>query len=264
MRAEIYYPPGANATGRRILQAIFAASPAAGIEARKVDRYIGNAEVLVMWGVGAPGRSQIRDRHVKAGGHVLLWDIGFFKRCKIYGQCKVSINDDYATRWLDRTEPKPDRWERVKLTLDDVHDPKGHIVLAGVGPKQHAYMAGKIDHWERNKLDELRRRFPGRRIVYRPKPMRPFVPLPCETDNESPIADVLRGAALAVCMHSNVAIDAVLAGVPFESEDGVSTWLRGKPYTTETRLDFVRRIARWQYRQSEMVEAWKFLRGIIG
>jgi hypothetical protein len=87
--------------------------------------------------------------------------------------------------------------------------------------------------------------------------------LACETDATSDIADVLRGAALAVCHHSNVAVDAVLAGVPFESDDGVSTWLRNKPFTRETRLDFCRRIARWQYKRGEMVEAWRFLRTIV-
>ena len=255
-------PPGTNATGRKILKFIVDHAPEAGVEARFTERYTGSTPWLVMWGVGAPGRSEIRDRHVAAGGVAALWDIGFFKREKLNGHCKVSLNQDYATKWIDRTEPEPERWDALEIALRDDYDPGGHIVLAGVGPKQHAYQSGKIDTWERDRLNELRRRFPGRRIVYRPKPRRPYIPLPCETDNKSDIEDVLRGASLAVCHHSNVAIDAVLAGVPFESDDGVSTWLRGKEYTHATRLDFVRRLARWQYKAVEMTQAWLFLRSI--
>lgn len=263
MDAEIFMPHGTNATGRVILRAIVDAAPAAGVRVNVIERYTGRTKWLVIWGVGAPGRAVVRDKHVRAGGLVALWDIGFFKRCKISGHCKVSINQDYATNWLDRTEPQPERFATLDLALRNDHDPSGHIILAGIGPKQHDYMRGKIDNWERNKLLELRRRFPGRRIVYRPKPRRPFIQLPVETDATSEIEDVLRGAALAVCHHSNVAVDAVLAGVPFESDDGVSTWLKGKPYTEETRLDFCRRIARWQYKSTEMIEAWNFLRSTV-
>ena len=124
-------------------------------------------------------------------------------------------------------------------------------------------MSSGHDCWEARKVAEMRERFPGRRIVYRPKPNRISPVLRCETDLGPDIADTLRGASLIACMHSNVAVDAVLAGVPFESEDGVSTWLRGKPYTREVRLDFCQRISRWQYKAYEMVEAWRFLRGIV-
>ncbi len=261
--AEVYLPPGTNGTGRVILRALADDAPTAGIRAEITEVYRGNCEWLVLWGVGAEHRSAMRHRHIAAGGKVALWDIGFFSRCKVTGACKVSINDDYATKWLDRTEPLPERFDGLGLTLRDDYDPNGHIVLAGIGPKQHAYIGPPLVGWESNKLDELRQRFPGRRIVYRPKPKREFVPLICETDAVSDIVDVLRGAALVVCHHSNVAVDAVLAGVPFESDDGVSTWLNGKPYTRTVREDFCRRIARWQYKRGEMVEAWRFLRAVV-
>lgn len=264
MDAEIFFPHGTNATGRVILRAIEDAAAAAGVRAYVTGAYSGKHRWLVMWGVGADDRSAIRDRHIAAGGTVVLWDIGFFRRTKIEGHCKASINQDYATAWLDRTEPLAARWNALGLPLRDDYDPDGHIILAGIGPKQHAYIGRSLEGWEARKLQELRERFPGRRIVYRPKPRRTYVPLRCETDAESDIADLLRGAALAVCSHSNVAVDAVLAGVPFESEAGVSTWLRDKPYTREVRLDFVKRLARWQYRAVEMVEAWGFLRGMAG
>lgn len=262
--AEIYRPPDTNGTGRLILAALYDFAGQADVRATITERYRGEAKLFVMWGVGAVGRSELRHQHIANGGTVLLWDIGFFKRTKHDGHCKASINQDFATAWLDQTKPEPERWSELGIGLRDDYDPKGHIVLAGIGPKQHAYEGALIEQWEAHKLRELRRRFPDRRIVYRPKPRRPFAPLSCETDATSDIADVLRGAALVVCHHSNVAVDAVLAGVPFEADDGVATWLRDKPYTREVRLDFVRRLARWQYKRAEMVEAWRFLRGVLG
>ncbi len=219
-----------------------------------------------MWGIGADHRSALRHQHIAKGGFVQLWDIGFFKREKVRGYVKASINDDYATKWLDRTEPSPERWAALELSLRNDYRSDGHIILAGVGPKQRMYMrmSAGLDCWEQRKLRELKERFPGRRIVYRPKPNRISPQLRCETDAKSDIADLLRGASLIVCMHSNVAVDAVLAGIPFESEDGVSTWLRGKPYTHEVRLDFCKRLSRWQYKAPETDQAWTFMRGLVG
>lgn len=262
--AEVMMPYGTNATGRVILRAVLEHAAEAGVNAQPSDHYQGKRKWLVMWGVGGGDRSAIRDRHIAAGGKVVLWDIGFFKRTKLRGHCKASINQDYATQWLDATEPIPDRWDDLDLQLRNDCDPDGYIVLAGIGPKEHAYRGDSLLRWEQDKFDELQQRFPGRRIIYRPKPRREFVPLKCETDNTSEIADLLRGCALVVCYHSNVAVDAVLAGVPFESEAGVSTWLKGKPYTEKVRLDFVRRLARWQYKAVEMAEAWRFLGAVVG
>jgi hypothetical protein len=65
------------------------------------------------------------------------------------------------------------------------------------------------------------------------------------------------------CFHSSVAVDAVVAGVPYEAEEGAATWLLGKPFTTESRLDFMRRLAWWQWRPSEAPLAWAFFKRIL-
>src|SRR5690606_31042250 len=99
--------------------------------------------------------------------------------------------------------------------------------------------------------------FPGRKVIFRPK-RRDDMKLPCKTDGETPIAELLRGSSLVVCRHSNVAVDAAIAGVPFECEDGAAAWLQARPYTAENRLDFLRRLAHWQYRPDEADRAWAF------
>jgi hypothetical protein len=78
--------------------------------------------------------------------------------------------------------------------------------------------------------------------------------------NTVPIEEALVGARLLVCRHSNCAIDATIAGVPFECEDGAAWWLAGKPFTAAARLDFLHRLCWWQWRHEESAQAWTFLR----
>ena len=79
----------------------------------------------------------------------------------------------------------------------------------------------------------------------------------------TPIEQVLAGARLVVCRHSNVAVDAVIAGVPFECEDGAAYWLQGKPYTVENRLDLLHRLCWWQWTCYEAPAAWRFIKGML-
>jgi hypothetical protein len=106
----------------------------------------------------------------------------------------------------------------------------------------------------------LRDQYPGRRIVYRPKPGQasPLLGVPQETAPD--IADALRGKSLVVCRHSNVGVDAAIAGIPVQTEEGAAKWLEGKPFTPEVRTDFLARVAWWQYRPEESEMAWDFLR----
>jgi hypothetical protein len=71
----------------------------------------------------------------------------------------------------------------------------------------------------------------------------------------------LAGASLVICRHSNAAIEACIAGVPVECSGGAAHWLysRTPRPTTEERLDFLYRLAWWQWRFIEMKSAWLFL-----
>lgn len=108
-------------------------------------------------------------------------------------------------------------------------------------------------------LIDLRQRFPGRKIIYRPKPNSPPVKLNCPMEAKMPIEKLLEGASLVVSRHSNVCVDGVIANVPFEAEDGAAMWLRGKPWSIENRIAFLRKLSWWQWQVKEAKEAWDFL-----
>lgn len=250
--------------GRPMGQALLAAARTVGIEAAQPhkDVYGGRHRILMIYGIGDPRMAEARTRHIAAGGVVVLWDIGYFHRKLMTKEyMRVSINTDHPPAIMELAPDVPSRWNQLGLELTDDHDPGGPIVLVGLGWKSRAYLGVEGIGWEERKYRELRERFPGRKIVHRPKPnpRYPFPNLGCAVREGGKIDDVIRGASLVICRHSNVTVDAVRMGVPFECQDGAARYLVGKPYTRENRLAFLRRLAWWQWKPSEALNALSFV-----
>lgn len=209
---------------------------------------------LMAWGAGHPAHAREIAAH---RGPWAAWDIGYFGD----GFYRVGVN-----RWhpspeqIDRTRPDHDRWSELGIRLRNDFDPNGPILLIGMGPKSKRFLG--LHDWEAQAFKRLQRQHPGRRIRFRPKPGRPYRALGCEISREPEIEAALRGASLVVCRHSNVAVDACIAGVPAESEDGAAVWLHRREFNEETRLDFLARLACWQWRPSEARHAWQFIEGM--
>lgn len=206
---------------------------------------------LMTWGAGHPAHAAAIARHRGPWG---AWDIGYFGE----GFYRVGVNRWHPTALqIDRTRSDEGRWAQHGIGLREDADPAGPILLIGMGPKSKLFLG--LHDWEARTLKSLRLRYPDRRIRFRPKPGRPFRAMGCEISMELEIEDALRGASLVVCRHSNVAIDACIAGIPAECEDGAAAWLQGRPFEVATRIDFLQRVACWQWRPSEAVQAWKFI-----
>ncbi len=245
-------------SAEEILKSMRASCP---VRHKMTPRYEGLSDVLMVWGAGSPDNANAILQQGRRGKFSVSWDYGYFGRAKRGGYLRVSLNDWHPQRWLDRTPAHPDRWERHGIQLREDGHPDGHIILVGMGPKSHKYLHST--GWEQRKLTELRSRFPDRRIIYRPKPGRTFANLDCETALGGGIDELMVGASLVVCRHSNVAVDAAVAGINFECQDGAAQWLTEKPYNVASRLDFLQRLAYWQWLPSESVEAWEFLRTFL-
>lgn len=258
---EFLIPADLSRLATPMLQSLYMASTEQGFRAMRSTRYRGTCEWLVLYGVGHVLRNPARNAQIKQGGHAILWDLGYFNR-KPSGFMRVSIDHDHPQAHLDTTPNHPARWQHHNIQLRNDYNPNGPIILAGLGPKSKSYL--RMQEWEAHKYAELRTRFPGRKIVYRPKPGKPYTVLAVKTDSESKIEDVLRGASLVVARHSNVCVDACIAGVPFECEDGAAKWLEGKEYTEATRLDFLHRLAWWQWTKSEARAAWHHICSQLG
>lgn len=249
MDCEILISRYESPTGLAILGEMQAASP---IPIKVGSQYHGGSSLLMLWGVGRRGYEEARAQQLAGGGHAILWDMGYIGRQKKIGYCRVSIDHQHPQAYLDLTVQESSRWKAHGIALREDANKSGPIILAGVGPKSHVFLG--THGWEERKALELKKRFPGRKIVMRRKPRK--------GDGSLPIERALQGASLVVCRHSNIAVDACIAGVPFECEDGAASWLLGKAYTLENRLDFLRRLSWWQWKPNEASKAWAFLLGV--
>lgn len=236
-----------------------AAAREAGDDVRETRAYQGGSDWLVLFGVGAAVNDSARKAQIARGGRVLMWDLGYVDRKKVVGHLRMSIDVDHPQDWLEQTPTEPARWARLGIPLREDADPAGPILLVGLGKKARSYL--RLPYWERDMYARLRARFPGREIVFRPKG-KDRTAVPCRTDRETPIDELLRGKSLVVCRHSNVAVDAAVAGVPFEAENGAAMWLQRRDFTPANRLEFLQRLAWWQWRANEASEAWAFAKGM--
>jgi len=254
--------------GEAVLRESAAAATELGLIVTVSQRYQGGSDWLALWGVGEASRDAARWAQIKAGGYAALWDIGYTNepgRGKEPGvsYIRVSVNQNHPWRFLDRTPNDVSRFNQLGIALREDARANGPVIVIGMGPKSRTHLG--LDDWEITTLSKAKVRFPERRVLYRPKPRRVMdthINWPLSEGGE--IADALRGASLVICRHSNVAVDACIAGVPVECEDGAAFWMyrHGADPGEATRLDFLRRLAYWQWRTDEQKEAWTFLQMI--
>lgn len=242
----------------------------AGADAALIDHYQ-PCDVLVLYGMGGANRLPPALRHMSMGKTLVSWDVGYWGRVAPLAMRKyrVSINGFHPNKYvMQGPYPGPDRWNRSGLQITQSGDPNGPILLIGNGPKSNAVGARG---WTFNKLLQLRKAFPDRPIVYRPKPKRPPESgIVCDAVSGGPIEDALAGASLVVCRHSNVAVDACRMGVPVVCDDGAAAAIypqsladAGKQPSTETRREFLHRLAWWQWSMDEAPDAWRWLSGVL-
>jgi hypothetical protein len=246
--------------GARMLEAMIAAAPVP-LKVRRT--FVGDCDVLMTYGTGHPVRRPWWKKQRAIGGRCIGWDLGYWK-LKADGtyRMRVTVDDDHPHR-LIRPEP-PERWDAEGIALREDAGP-GPIVLIGLTAKSNHAAGLPTLHWERKKLREIEKLYPGRAVVHRPK--RPTDPLlrQVRIAEGGPIEPVLKGASLVVCKHSNVAVDACIAGVPVVCEDGAARALYGsdlsapKVPTREERLAFLRGLAWWQWKPEEAKDAWTYL-----
>lgn len=253
--AEVLIDQPMAAKGQRMLQALADTMPPGSVVS---DRYQGTHCILVLYGVGSPERRRIWRAHRERGGEVVMWDMGYFDRGE--GAMRLAITSLHPTAEQMNRSPALGRRDFV---LREDADPAGPVLLVGMGEKSLPLYGLRPLQWERTAVARIRSERPGCDIVYRPKG-RPLRSLPgVRRDTGAPIEEALAGASLVVCRHSNVAVDACLAGVPVECEDGAARALYDATPnpTPEQRAAFLARLSWWNWKPEEAEQAWAFIAG---
>lgn len=261
MRVEILTDRQMVNRGAQMIQALIATAP---VEIKVRDRYVGDCEILMTYGTGHPVRRPWWQAHRAAGGRCIGWDLGYWLR-KDGGtfRMRATIDEDHPQAFI-RPEP-PERFEADGLKLRDVAEKTGHIVLVGLTRKSNVSYNSMPLEWERRQYKRLVQLYPGRPIIFRPKRPKDPIPPGVRVMVNPPIEDLLRGASLVVCRHSNVAVDACFAGVPVVCEDGAAMAIYGSDLASPrvpspaARLEFLRSLAWWQWKPEEASEAWAYL-----
>lgn len=243
--------------GERMLRALAACAPAGTVV---TEQYGGRHRLLVVYGVGRDYKFAAFKAHRAVGGHVACWDLGYWDRDDAM---RVSIDGLHPT--AEQLAMAPAEGARHRVALREDSDPAGPILLVGIGAKS-AYMYGlQTMEWERATLARIRRQHPGRRVLWRPKGRKAVSLGGAALHHGMPIETALRGCSLVVCRHSNVAVDACIAGVPVECEDGAARALyRGnREPTREQRAEFLRRLGWWNWKPGEAPAAWQWMGKVL-
>lgn len=217
--------------------------------------YRGHASWLMLWGPGAPNRFEAMRRQVEAGGHVIAFDLAYWDR---FNKIRVSIDGPHPQAWVMRRDWPRSRVLSDGIRVEQVWNPKGHVVVAGIGEKATVqYGATTVAQWEAEMIAEATRR--GYEVRYRPK-----------RNGGGAIDDCLRGAAALITWHSNVGVDAIRMGVPVICRDGAaaavcpSEWPDGlRPLSTDLRDRFLANLAWFQWSAEEAPLLWRFLAELL-
>lgn len=250
---EVLTDPAMTGRGREMINALIETCP---LKVFVGTQYKGRSDILLTYGTGHPIRRPWWTRHRASGRHCIGLDFGYTP-----GYMRATIDHDHPQR-LVREEPS-DRWEALGIELREDFAPEGPGVVVGLGQKALNVLGLRPLQWEMKAADLIRSK--GLIPVHRPKkPRGPF--LPAIKVAEGSIEQVLKGSALVVCRHSNVAVDACIAGIPVICSDGISYALYSKTPTPtrDERLRFLHSMAYWQWKPSEAAQAWTYLLGRLG
>lgn len=270
MRFDILCTPLTPRKGQTLLRHIHEGAARRGIDARIISGgEVREGAWIMLYGLGGPDRI----RHANCG-RLIAFDAGYWDR-KLSPETRkyrVSMNGFHCPEAIQRVPcAGKHRWSAADLDCAAAGGKAdGPIMLVGNGPKSVAIGARG---WTAEKSREVRRLFPGRRILYRPKPKRPPEPsVDHDAVSSESIDAALLGVSLVVCRHSNVAVDACRAGVPAVCDDGAAAsiyprslrnWERQPSHAQ--RIDFLERIAWWQWSPVECRDGgfWPWMLGAL-
>lgn len=185
------------------------------------------ADVAIFYGM-ADGLRKAFDDYVAAGLKAVYVDLGYWCRMvngRSDGYYKVSVNSRHPTAYFQNIKHNDHRARALGLKIKE---PKGRgefIMVAGMSGKAAEFEGFAPEEWESGAIDQLSGC--GMDVVYRPKPSwAQSTDLTGEaTQRTWNIADGLMGCHGVATHHSNVAVDALIEGIPVYCEEGVASVL---------------------------------------
>ena len=227
--------------------------------------------IAIFYGL-AEGLAQVL-RGYPEHGTAFYIDLGYWgrrKRNRYDGYHKIIRNGRHPTDYFQQKEHGPDRFNSHNVTIQPWKKRGDYILVAGMSAKA-AYAEGLTPEiWEREAIAKLRK-ITDREIIYRPKPnWTGAKPIAGSTmDCQTPLAVALERSFAVVTRHSNVAVDALMAGVPCICPKGVASVLSqhdvgliNELIRPDGREQFANDLAWTQWSMAEMQNgnAWEYMK----
>lgn len=246
--------------------AMFKGASRLGINARIIsgfEQVCGDVGIAYGW-----AHPRLFDTYLQRGGHFVYIDLGWWKRKPpndvLNGYHKVVVDGREPGPYFRRGS-KSDRFAQIGQKIGQWRTDGNHILVAGMSEKSARTRGFEPQAWEKATIGALKKIYPNRPVVYRPKPSwngaSPIIGAGWSPPTTS-VGEALRGAWAAVCCHSNVSVDALCAGIPMHVEDGVARAFsldihdlgHFEPWAWEGREQLMADIAYCQFTPMEMAE----------
>jgi hypothetical protein len=258
MQIDVLLTPSAPKRGQDLMRAVYAGARSRGHDAVLTRSAVREGAILALYGLGGADRIQHANRRGLIAFDCGYWDRKLDNRNRKY---RVAFNGFHSPQYV-MADVFADRLGGIEVAKSG-GNPDGPIMLVGNAPKSNRVGAAG---WTAAMSRKIRAAFPGKRILYRPKPRRPVeANVLHDSMSMDRIEDALKGVSLVVCRHSNVAADACRAGVPVVCEDGAASAIyphclenaSAQP-DRELRRRFMERLAWWQWspEECEFGEFW--------
>ncbi len=229
-------------------------------------------DLAVFYGYTATLRRVMAD-YIKTGRKAVYIDLGYWKREGLTGHHKITVNDRHPTAYFQKVKHSNARARLLGVAVDSWRRDRedNPILLAGMGDKAAEAEGRKVEQWEREAIDMIRR-FSDRPIIYRPKPSwKQARPLPgtAFSPEAQPLTELFRTCHAVVTHHSNVAVEGIVAGVPAFCWKGVAVPMSlhdiaeiEEPYFPAAREQWINDIAYTQWNISEMTagKPWRHMK----
>ena len=209
--------------------------------------------------------------HAHKGKKFIYLDLGYWHRRpagkRWTGYHKFAINGFHPDEYFQQNNPD-DRWRASGFKMRKWHKDGKKVVVIGTSEKAAKVQGLEFQQWERETIARLRE-ITDRKIIYRAKPnSREAKPIAgTQFSQTEPLDALFRNAHIVVMHHSNVAVDAMIWGVPIYCEEGVGRTMSlarledlDTPYYPEDRYQFLSDVAYCQWNCDEIAKGkpWRY------